>query len=407
MSHLTETASPPVRPAPAETDPVADTTEGRARTGFWLYAGHLYAIFGIALSNTLLGLSILASPFLGTWRSALTRLRIERAAPFLGLLTAYALLLPLSVAFSDDPGRAAEGLSELFNLATLVLAFTLVRDERDVRRVVDGLVIVAGVVAVWGLGQYFLGMGDIDRRIRGPFSHYMTFAGFLGVADMLLAASLLWRRGRRQWWRWPLLVVINLALLGSLTRSAWIGVVVAFTLLALIRKPKLLFAYVPAAVLLLLLAPATVVERITSIADLTDLSNYDRLCMIDAGAHMVAERPFLGLGPEMVQERYPLYRPPSAPRFQVPHLHNSFLQLAAERGLPTLLAYLGMMALSMATCWRRYRKEGGAQGPRAELLLGILVALIAFNLAGLFENNWGDTEVQRPVLFLMAAPFLL
>ena len=35
------------------------------------------------------------------------------------------------------------------------------------------------------------------------------------------------------------------------------------------------------------------------------------------------------------------------------------------------------------------------------------VALIAFSIAGLFENNWGDTEVQRLVLFLLAVPFCL
>ena len=37
----------------------------------------------------------------------------------------------------------------------------------------------------------------------------------------------------------------------------------------------------------------------------------------------------------------------------------------------------------------------------------MILALFAFNVAGLFENNWGDTEVQRPVLFLLALPFCL
>jgi O-antigen ligase len=113
------------------------------------------------------------------------------------------------------------------------------------------------------------------------------------------------------------------------------------------------------------------------------------------------------MGPEMVERRYAIYRPPSAPRYEVPHLHNSFLQLAAERGLPELAAYLALLAVAAVVAWRRYQREGGDAGPRADLYIGILLALLAFNLAGLFENNWGDTEVQRPALLLLAIPFCL
>ena len=56
---------------------------------------------------------------------------------------------------------------------------------------------------------------------------------------------------------------------------------------------------------------------------------------------------------------------------------------------------------------RRYRAEGGAGGPRADLYLGAILALVGFNLAGLFEYNWGDVEVQRLALFLLAIPFCL
>jgi O-antigen ligase len=91
----------------------------------------------------------------------------------------------------------------------------------------------------------------------------------------------------------------------------------------------------------------------------------------------------------------------------VPHLHNSFLQLAAERGLPALAAYLAMTALAMAAAWRGFAREGRFAGPRADLWLGALLAVLAFNLAGLFENNWGDTEVQRLALFALAVPFCL
>jgi O-antigen ligase len=269
------------------------------------------------------------------------------------------------------------------------------------------LIGLATLFACAGLLQYLVGYGDIERRIRGPFSHYMTFSGFLLVADLLLLASMVYAGRWRSPWRWVALAAINAALLGSLTRNAWVALAVTLTVLVVLRAPRLLLAYLPAAALFVMLAPVPLLHRVVSIADLRDPSNYDRLCMLEAGLAMIRERPFFGLGPELVERRYPLYRSPSAPRYDSPHLHNNLLQIAAERGLPALASYLGLNIAAVAVAWRRLTREGGRQGPRADLYVGVMLALLAFNVAGLFENNWGDTEVQRPVLFVLAIPFCL
>src|SRR5258706_418550 len=78
--------------------------------------------------------------------------------------------------------------------------------------------------------------------------------------------------------------------------------------------------------LLLLLLPAAVTERVASIVDPEDATNSDRLYMAKAGLEMIAERPLLGQGPDMVEVRYPLYRFPAATRKFVPHLHDAFLE---------------------------------------------------------------------------------
>jgi hypothetical protein len=36
-----------------------------------------------------------------------------------------------------------------------------------------------------------------------------------------------------------------------------------------------------------------------------------------------------------------------------------------------------------------------------------MLALVALNIAGIFEANWRDTEVQRWALFLLAVPVCL
>ncbi len=389
---------------PAGDLPKAD---GARRWGFRLYALHLLALPALAISNGLAVLTLLTAPW--TARG----LRPPPAArPLFYALGAYAVLLIASIAASAEPRESWRALSELFTLMTLVLGLVLVRGERDARRVVDGLLVVAAVVAVWGLAQLAFGYGGLDRRIRGPFSHWMTFAHFLLVCDCLLIARMAAGPSARRWRRaarWAAAAAINLAILVSLTRSVWVALAAVVTLLLAVRAPRWLLAYPAAAVLVVLLAPVPLLHRIGSVADLSDPSNYDRLCMAQAGLSMVAERPLLGLGPEAVKLRYPIYRSPTAPRFWVPHLHNNVLQLAAERGLPALAAYLALTFLALAAAWHGFRAGGGFAGrdPGAgvDLQLGALLAIVAFNLAGLFEYNWGDTEVQRLALFCLAIPF--
>lgn len=372
------------------------------RAGYWLYLAHFATLFGIALSEILLGLMILTLPWVRRrpmpWREL---------APMLVPLGFYLLWLAGSVVASYDPADSLRGLSSFFVLSALYMAPLVVRTERQVRLLVDVLITLAALLACEGLSQYLLGDNDINRRIRGPFSHYMTFSGFLLICDLLLLASMIYAGRWRSPWRWGALAVINGALLVSYTRNAWVALALSLTVLILLRVPRLLLAYIPAAVLFVVLVPVPLLHRAVSIVDLRDASNYDRLCMLQAGLEMVRERPLFGVGPGQVKERYPVYRPLSAPRYEVPHLHNSWLQIAAEQGLPSLIAYLALLLASAGLAWRMFRREGGHRGPRADLFVGVLLALLAFNLAGLFENNWGDTEVQQPLLFVLAIPFCL
>ncbi len=372
-------------------------------SGFALYALHLWTLFGIALSSSLLGLAVIAAP---TYRDRL-RVILQRHGDLLAPLSLYVVLLLASVALSRDPVGSVDELGELLSLAAVPVGLAVLDSARRVRRVVDGLVAVAAVVALYGLSQFLVGYGDILHRIRGPFSIYMTFAGFLTLADLLLISQMVYARGWKSPWRWLALAVINLALLGSLTRSAWVALALVTGLLLLVRAPRYLPLFLAALVLIALLAPGPVGERIQSIADLQHPANYDRLCMLDAGRHMIAERPLFGIGPGMVAELFPLYRDPTAVSLEVKHLHNTFVHLAAERGLLSLAAYLWLIGAALAAAWRGWRRQTDEDGELSDLYVGSLLGLLALNLAGLFEHTWGDTEIQRVALLLVVVPFAL
>jgi O-antigen ligase len=365
-----------------------------------LFVLHLWGVFSLALSNVALGLAILSAPR-RAWRALAPRFAELR--PF----ALYVVGLLFAVGLSSDVRFSREELSELFNLATFPLAIWLIRDRLQARRVIDGLAVIGTAFALFGLAQYLADWGDIDRRIRGPFSHYMTFAGVLMLCSMLVLARLATGDGWRSAWRWIAFGVMQWGLWGSLTRSAWLASAAGITLVVLARRRRLLLAYAPAVALFIALAPVSWVERALSIAKPSDPSNYDRICMARAGLRMLEERPLFGIGPGLVKRRYGIYREPSAPRLETPHLHNAYLQIAAERGLVSLGAFLWLLGASSWAAFRGYRREGSIHGPRADLWLGTLTAVTALSVAALFENNWGDTEVQRVFLFALALPLIL
>lgn len=388
--------------------------EGSA--GFWLFVSHLVTTFGIALSNFLLFFTLI-------W-AAVRRRRLHFAAGdedrrrrrrILLPIAAYSGCFVLSAVFSYGPATSLGELSTLFSVLTLPLALLLVRGERQVRVAIASLLGISAVLAAYGLAQFaFTDYGPLHQRIPGPFSHYMTFSGVLLLGLALIAGRLSRAEGWRSRVDWIALVLVGGALVLTLTRSAWLGAF-ALALAAMALQQRRVFvgfaaALAVAAVSLAAVAPTlwpTYWERATSMVDVRYPSNHDRLCMLWAGGQMIADRPLTGIGPAMIREWYPAYRHPTSVRPRVKHLHNTFVHMAASRGIPSLICYLWLMGAAAALAFEGYRREGGRAGPRADLYLGVLFALLALNVAGLFEANWRDTEIQRWTLFLLALPVCL
>ncbi|MEE9562657.1 MAG: O-antigen ligase family protein [Thermoanaerobaculia bacterium] len=396
------------QPQPAEERP----TSRHQNVGFWLFTLHLLTVWGLALSNIFQGLTLLWT--IRWWRDLRFSTASLRAAGGDVLIKPFVFYVAVFIASALTSYQLETSLWELWELiglTTLPLALLLVRGERRVRLVFDLLIWVTLALAVYGIAQYlFTDYGELSNRIPGPFGHYMTYSGVVLLGACLVLGRVMTRPPAQPAKNWPLLAVILIALGLTLTRNVWLAMFVVITIAFFMRFRRWLPAYaVTVALLLSLLATQAPQHwsRLTSIASLQDPSNYDRLCMAEAGLHMIADRPLFGIGPGMVEFYYPIYRHPTALRAEVMHLHNTVLQLAAERGLLSVGAYLWLMIAALWLCHRGYQRGGGLAGPRADLYLGVMLALVALNIAGIFEANWRDTEVQRWALFLLAVPVCL
>ena len=314
-------------------------------------------------------------------------------------------LTVLSCFFSTLPSRSLVQLKGQGTFLILVFTVALLVDGEDVELALDLWRITAAYLVLRGFLEYAAGFDNLEARLKGGMSVHMTYAGLLMVFVFVLGARSLWGAGPRAS-RVADLLVAGGALVGvglTLTRNTYLGLAAGAVAVALAVRPKLVLAVPVAAVLLVLALPASVKERALSTLDSKDETARDRLLMWRAGAQMVADRPFFGVGPGRVKELYPVYRLPGFFEPRPGHLHNNVVNTAAETGIPSALAYLAFVAAFFVHAVRRLRTTPPG-GPRA-VLLGSIGAMTALFVAGMFEYNFGDVEVLMATLVVSALPF--
>src|SRR5204863_6556076 len=224
-----------------------------------------------------------------------------------------------------------------------------------------------GLVVIF---QYYaLGRRDLEHRVTWPASHVMTLSGMLVAAGVFALA--LWLHDLHNPYLGATTVLSAYGILITFTRSAWIGWVAAVVVMILTKRPRVLAWAVPVALIALSFAPLPIFGRLISSFDTRQSSNLDRIRMFEAGVEIIKDYPVLGVGPANIKEVYPLYRKHDAPRFRIPHLHNNFVQLWAERGVLAVVAYVMLLALFVGECLKR-RKER-----YAEAGIAVVVALTA------------------------------
>ena len=350
----------------------------------------------LGIANPLLVLAAAAA-----WRA--WRLGELRGRPFaaalLPPLALFAAASLISVWFSLDPLASLDKTPRLAVLLLVPLSAALI-DHVWWKRLVAALAVATTILAVWGVIQFLQGDNNLDHRIQGPLSHYMLFAGCVLLGSVVAIAELLLNPTRRVWLLLPPALLGPLALLLSYTRNAWVGLTAALLLLAAVWRRRLLLLYPVLALALWLVFPRPVLDRVVSIFDLRQSANYDRVCMAISGIQMIRDHPITGVGLDMVSRLYPLYRRDDAPRWSVPHLHNNLLQIAAERGLPALAAYLWLLGAFFAVTWRGLPKLSGR---RRAAVAASLASVLAISIAGLFEYNFWFANVQYTTLVLMGA----
>jgi O-antigen ligase len=366
-------------------------------------------LFSIAASQILMAVALAALLLSGT------PLRLPRIWIPLGL---FLLVTLVSLAFSGDIAAGLPQVRKMYVYSMLLLVCSLFRGMRMVRWLFLAWAGVGALVAARGLAQFAgkvseaaaLGRRFYDyyepERITGFMSHWMTFGGEEMFVLLMLLAYLFWSpaaRRRGLWFSLLCLAALCAGLLLGFTRSIWLATAVASLYLVWFWKRPLVAAAPLALLIGFFLAPDSLRARVSSISKAGDYQF--RLVTWRTGLRMIEAHPLLGLGPEQVSIQFQRYLPPDAPR-PLPsgwygHMHNIYLQYAAERGVAATLILLWMLLLMIFDFAKALRHLPPGRDDRRFVLHGAIAVIIALMVAGFFEHNLGDSEILT--MFLVVA----
>lgn len=371
---------------------------------FWTLTASLALVqLSVAAAETLFGISALL------WLVLVIRdRRVPNVPPFFVPLLMLAGWTLVSTALSPEPRLGLHEDKQLLLYLVVPIAMRVV-GARGAPRVLTALIAVGGVSALAGIVQGIV-VGDlsydylIHNRPHGLLGHYMTYSGVLMLVLCAAAAQLIFAERE---WLWPAVAVpaMLVALAVTLSRNVWLGALAAIVALLVVRRPRLLIA-VPV-VLAIALAVAPVRSRALDVFDPSNATNRDRVSMIKSGGAMIRDHALFGVGPNRVPEEYLAHYkradavdPADQPGSTRAHLHNVVVQLAAERGLPALAAWLWFVAVAAIGLLDQMRR-----GPAPALAAAGFAAVIAMLIAGLFEHNFGDSEFLFLFLGLITLPY--
>lgn len=341
-------------------------------------------------------------------------------------LAAFAAGTLLSLAFSPEPLHGLPQIRKLLVFSMLVAIYTTFREVAAARRLFVCWFGIGGLVSCYALAQFAERWRQsqaqhvpfysfyVTQRITGTMSHWMTFAGQEMVVLLMLLAFLLFAPMGKRAASLGLAcaALLGVALLLNETRTVWLGVAAgAAWLLWWWRRWMTVVG--PAVVLLAMwLAPGPVHERLVSVfRPQKDVdSNEFRHIARGTGWRMIRAHPVLGIGLDETKYHFLDYLPPDAPNPLPPgyyqHLHNLYLQYAAERGIPTLAAMLWVLAWVVRDFWRALGKLPAGRSVERFLLHGGIASVIGIMVSGLYEVNLGDSEVLTAFLVVVACGYV-
>ncbi len=248
-----------------------------------------------------------------------------------------------------------------------------------------------------------------DRRATGFYDHWVTYAESLQLIGSLaigLFVALPRKRSRPG-------LLLALAILGicgalilSVTRASWLSLLLSTALIVALGLSRRALAIIVLCAAPLVLAGLFVLQQKRNVGffDKKDDSIAWRGKIWREGFHLLTSNPrhlAVGVGMDSIKSHWRAWNLFEGGKLPMGHMHSDYLQLALERGLLTLMAWIVLLGTYAWTLWKTSRRVSKENWIEKGIVLGALGGLLGFMSSGVVHYNWGDSEVVMIFYLIM------
>ena len=275
-------------------------------------------------------------------------------------------------------------------------------------------VISGALVALYGVCQYIFGWTTTNAWIDEAMFEDETMRVYstLGNPNVLgefmllvLPVSLVfmlkdaWKRSSKYIYA-LVFALLFLCLILTQSRGCWIGFMISAVIFVSFYEGRW-WSLIPVVILILpLIVPETIVDRMMSVGDMDDSSTSYRVYIWLATLNMMKVYWLggIGMGEAAFGEVYPLY---SYNAIIAPHSHNTFLQLTVEAGIGALLLFI-VLQIVFAQKMQSVYKLDDKKSLNSTSALAIGAGVIGFLAQSMFDYTFYNYRVMCIFFMVMA-----
>lgn len=338
----------------------------------------------------------------------------------------------ISSMFSTKPLLSLKFLlAKSWYIGAFVLAALIVCKEkagiRTMAFVFTAAMLTVAFITLCKHSLYGFSFADINRALKPFFRNHVNYSAMLVCSIPIVFVY--WQKVNNKRYKTlaAILLLLSLAaLLLSYARGAWLALLVGILTALLIKKKRLVYAYIAgicitAAALYWIKTDDRYLkyahdyrttifhedfrDHLVATYEFKDVSTAERFYRWIAGVRMIKDNWLTGFGPNSF---YANYQPYTIPAFKTwvsdnpehSTVHNYFLLIAIEQGIPGLIIFLLLCGAMLLYAQRLYHRCKDPFYKNVSLIAGIILAMI---MTVNFLSDLIETDKIGSLFFLCIA----